>query len=64
MNSRFEERPPNLLIASFINNIAESTPVALPDFVIIDGLLLGKHAITLEADDGANLTVSDEIPLT
>lgn len=46
---------------SFISTIADGTPVHLPDFVIIGGLPLGNHVITLEADDDTNSPESDDI---
>ncbi len=47
--------------ASFISTNAGGTPVVLPEFVIIGGLSLGNHIITLEADDGTNPPESDNI---
>ena len=49
---------------SFIGTIAAGTPVVLPDFDIIGGLPLGNHVITLEADDGTNSPVSDDITVS
>ncbi len=46
---------------SFISTIAGGTPVVLPDFIIIGGLSLGSHILTLEADDSTNTPVSEGI---
>ena len=63
MNNRLDERPPNLLIASFINAIASNTPAALPEFVIVDGLLFRTRATSIEAEDDTNLPVPEKLPL-
>jgi hypothetical protein len=49
------------LYSSSISTIAGGTPVNLPDYVIVGGLPLGVHTITLEADDGINVPVSADI---
>lgn len=49
------------LYTSFIGTTVDGTPVTLPDYVLIGGLPLGNHVITLEANDGTNPPVSVNI---
>jgi Leucine-rich repeat (LRR) protein len=61
LNYRWFEGTSPDFTASFIGTTAGGAEVALPDFVITGGLLLGNHTITLEADDGTNSPVSADI---
>jgi hypothetical protein len=61
LNYRWFEGTSPDFTASFISTTAGGAPVVLPDFVIIGGLPLGNHTITLEANDGTNTPVSNDI---
>jgi hypothetical protein len=51
----------NVFITNSITTIGGGDPVDLVDHVIIGGLPLGNHVITLEANDGTNDPVSGNI---
>jgi hypothetical protein len=54
---------PGIFTQGSVNTITGGAPVNLPVHIIVGGLPLGQHVITLQASDGINLPVSEDITL-